>query len=103
MPLRRATCAMAAPAYPPSSACDELVGSPNHQVIRSQVMAPTNPARITQGVTNSRCTIPAPTVLATAVPNRNTAVKLKNAAQTTAQKGVRTRVETMVAIELAAS
>ena len=79
------------------------MGSPNHQVIRSQVMAPTSPARITQGVTYSRCTIPAPTVFATAVPNRNAALKFQNAAQTTAQNGGSTRVETMVAMELAAS
>ena len=47
--------------------------------------------------------MPAPTVCATAVPNPNAATKLKNAAQTTAFPGVSTRVETTVAIELAAS
>jgi hypothetical protein len=47
--------------------------------------------------------MPDPTVLATAVPKPNAAAKLKNAAQITAFPGVRTRVETMVAIELAAS
>ena len=47
--------------------------------------------------------MPAPTVLATAVPNVNAATKLKNAAQITALPGDSTRVETTVAIELAAS
>ena len=47
--------------------------------------------------------MPEPTVLATAVPNPNAATKLKKAAQITALPGVRTRVDTTVAIELAAS
>jgi len=54
-------------------------------------------------VTTLRSIIPEPTVLATAVPNPNAAMKLKNAAQITALPGVRTRVETTVAMELAAS
>jgi len=48
-------------------------------------------------------TSPAPTVLATAVPNVNAAMKLNEAAQMTALPGDRTRVETTVAIEFAAS
>ena len=40
---------------------------------------------------------------ATLTPNPNAATKLKNAAQTTACVGLSTRVETTVAIELAAS
>ena len=47
--------------------------------------------------------IPEPIVLATAVPKTNAATKLKNAAQMTAFPGDRTRVETTVAIEFAAS
>src|SRR5712691_6428698 len=42
-------------------------------------------------------------VLATAVQNQKAATKLKKAAQTTARKGVRTRVETTVAMVLPAS
>jgi hypothetical protein len=42
-------------------------------------------------------------VLATAVPNRKTAMKLKTAAHTTAAEGDSTRVETTVAMEFAAS
>ena len=41
--------------------------------------------------------------LATAVPTTKRAAKLKKAAQMTAFPGVRTRVETTVAIEFAAS
>ena len=40
---------------------------------------------------------------ATCVPKTRNATKLKNAAHATADRGVRTRVETTVAIELAAS
>ena len=47
--------------------------------------------------------MPEPTVLATAVPKANAATKLKKAAQMTACPGVSTRVDTTVAIELAAS
>ena len=47
--------------------------------------------------------MPAPIVVATAVPNVKAATKLKKAAQMTALPGVRTRVDTTVAIELAAS
>ena len=62
-------------------------------------MAPIRPANITAKVTTLMSTRPAPTVLATAVPNVKAATKLKNAAQMTAFPGVRTRVETTVAIE----
>jgi hypothetical protein len=48
-------------------------------------------------------TTPLPTVLATWTPKPKAAMKLKNAAQRTACVGVRTRVETTVAMELAAS
>ncbi len=47
--------------------------------------------------------MPDPTVLATAVPKPIAAAKLKKAAQMTAFPGVSTRVETTVAMELAAS
>ena len=42
-------------------------------------------------------------VLATAVPKKKAAIKFQKAAQATAVKGLRTRVETTVAMELAAS
>src|ERR1700747_534759 len=51
----------------------------------------------------SKRTRPLPMVLATAVPKKNAAMKFQKAAQATARKGVSTRVETTVAMELAAS
>jgi hypothetical protein len=77
--------------------------APNNHVSKSQMMAPTNPAITTYWVTMSSWIIPLPMVLATAVPNRNAARKLKAAAQATANRGDRTRVETTVAMLLAAS
>src|SRR5580692_10347773 len=47
--------------------------------------------------------MPLPIVAATAVPKTKAAMKFQKAAQATARRGVRTRVETTVAIELAAS
>ena len=47
--------------------------------------------------------MPVPTVCATCEPKTRKAMKLKNAAQTTACCGRSTRVDTIVAIELAAS
>jgi hypothetical protein len=47
--------------------------------------------------------IPFPIVLATCSPKKRNAIKLKKAAQKTAVLGVRTRVETTVAMELAES
>src|SRR3989449_5696219 len=81
------------------SAWDDEVGSPSHQVMRSHTIAPTSPARITVASTMARSTSPFPIVLATAVPNTKTAMKLNVAAQTTAADGDRTRVETTVAID----
>src|SRR5579864_8878963 len=95
--------AMAAPAYPPMRACDEDVGSPHHQVSRSHTMAPARAASTTYWVTMSSRIIPLPMVLAMAVPRKKAATKLKNAAQNTASLGESTRVETTVAMELAAS
>src|ERR1700722_8930695 len=47
--------------------------------------------------------MPLPMVLATAVPKTKAAMKFQKAAQATARKGVSTRVETTVAMELAAA
>src|SRR5207249_8416388 len=66
-------------------------------------MAPMRPARITCWFTTVMSIIPLPIVLATAVPMTKAATKLKKAAHRTAFCGERTRVETTVAIELAAS
>ncbi len=84
-------------------ACDELVGSPQYHVMRSQTIAPASAARITHWSTMLVSTTPLPTVVATCTPKANAAMKLKKPAQMTAWSGVRTRVETTVAIEFAAS
>ena len=94
---------MAAPAKPPSSACDEDEGRPNHQVTRFQMIAPSRAAQTTVGLTTSGTISPLETVFATAVPTTNAARKLNEAAQSTAKRGDRTRVATTVAIELALS
>src|SRR5439155_10937436 len=95
--------ATAAPAYPPTRACDELVGSPKYQVMRSQMIAPDRPPKITDRVAMLMSIIPEPTVLAPVVPMVTDATTLQKAAQMTASPGDSTRVDTMVAIELAAS
>ena len=51
----------------------------------------------------SGSTTPVAMVAATTVPNTRNATKLKKAAHITARRGVSTRVDTTVAIELAAS
>ena len=95
--------AMAAPANPPSSACEEELGNPTYQVTRFHTMAPSRAARTTVGSTIAGSTRPLLIVFATAVPTVNAAMKLKNAAHATATPGESTRVETTVAIELALS
>ena len=72
-------------------------------MIRSQTIAPDQAGEDHRVGDDLMSIIPEPTVLATAVPNPNAAAKLKNAAQMTALPGVRTRVDTTVAIEFAAS
>jgi hypothetical protein len=66
-------------------------------------MAPINAPKMTLPSTTPALTMPVPTVCATCSPNTVNAMKLKNAAQTTAVCGRSTRVATTVAIELAAS
>ena len=96
-------CAIAAPAKPPIKAWEEEEGIPNHQVSRFQIIAATSPANTTGSVINSCFTVLA-IVLATPCSLKiKNATKLKNAAQQTAWNGVSTFVETIVAIELAAS
>ena len=94
--------AMPAPMKPPIRACEDEVGSPSHQVVRFQAIAPMRPVKTTASLTAVGSMI-LPTVLATWVLKTTKATKLKKAAQTTASRGLSTRVETTVAIELAAS
>src|SRR4051812_48051 len=95
--------AIPAPTNPPIRACELLEGMPRAQVTRFQTMAPIRAAKITRSSMMAGSMIPVPMVLATWRPNTANATKLKNAAQNTAYCGRSTRVETMVAIELAAS
>src|SRR6185436_7486026 len=101
--MPRPPLAKPAPISPPTRACDELDGSPHHQVSRFQVMAPPSAPMITARSMAAGSTMPLPMVLATLGSKMAKARKLKAAAQTTAADGVRTRVETSVAIEFAAS
>src|ERR1700712_3769785 len=105
--LSEPACAIAAPMKPPSNVCEELEGIPNHQVRRFHAMAPISPEKITSSVIKSLFT-----ELAMVLPILNSpiryleiknAAKLNKAAQSTAWKGVSTLVDTMVAMELAAS
>jgi hypothetical protein len=95
--------AMAAPAKPPISACEEDEGMPNHQVRRFQKVAARRPENTTGRVINSCFTVLAIVFATPCSLKIKKAAKLNNAAQHTAWKGVSTFVETMVAIEFAAS
>src|SRR5205085_6819406 len=66
----------AAPTSPPMSACDELEGSPCHQVIRFQAMAPTRAANTTVVVVAWVETMPLAIVVAT-LTEINAPAKLK--------------------------
>jgi hypothetical protein len=103
MELNDPAWAIAAPAKPPISVCDELEGIPNHHVNKFHAMAAIRPETITVSVIYSWCTV-FEMVLATPWSLKiKKAAKLKNAAHSTAWKGVNTLVETTVAMELAAS
>ena len=98
---------IAAPAKPPISVCEDEEGIPFHQVKRFHIIAAMTPASIIGNVIYCSITvldtvlaIPKPPIIYFAIKK---ATKLKNAAHNTARNGERTRVETIVAIELAAS
>src|SRR4051812_12428404 len=91
------------PSNPPINACELLEGMPNPQVTRFQTMAPIRAAKMTRSSIMAGSMIPVPMVLATCRPNTAKAMKLKEAAHSTAYCGRSTLVDTMVAIELAAS
>src|SRR4029450_6054176 len=88
-----------APIRPPTSACDELDGSPYHQVIRFQAIAPPSAPNSTASSMTLGSMMPLPIVCATCNGKTTNAMKLKNAAQTTACFGGSTRVDTPVAME----
>ena len=76
---------------------------PSPQVMTFQTIAPISAPKITRGSMTETSTMPVPMVCATCRPKNRKAMKLKKAAQATAYCGRSTRVETMVAMELAAS
>ena len=84
------------------SACDELEGMPNHQVMRFHMLAPTSAASTTGWVTMAGSANPDAIVFATAVPSM-APPKLSTAAINTAVRTGSTPVETTVAIAFAAS
>src|SRR5438105_5352389 len=69
----------------------------------SHAIAPIRVDSRSQAVTIAGSIVPLPIVEATFTPNTKAATKLKKAAHRTAIRGDRTRVETTVATELAAS
>src|SRR4051795_903562 len=71
--------ATAEPTTPPISACEELEGSPNHQVTRFQEIAPIKPAKTTVGVTTAALTTSLATVAATEI-EMNAPAKLSSEA-----------------------
>ena len=77
--------------------------APSHDDYDIHAMAPISPAKMTVRSTELISTIPLPIVLATPVPKKNAAAKLKKAAQNTALPGDSTLVDTTVAMEFAAS
>ena len=94
---------MAEPTSPPIRACEDDEGSPKYQVIRFQVMAPEQAGHHDhQPVRAGRRVITSLTVCATFWP-RNAPTKFMTAARASATRGVSARVDTEVAIALAAS
>src|SRR5688572_11609400 len=96
--------AIAEPHRPPISACEDEDGSPRHQVIRFQTIAPSRAQMITCEVTlTTPVSIrPEAIVLATAVPAK-APIRFMTAARITAWPGDSTLVATTVAMELAVS
>src|SRR3954451_15749939 len=104
--LTLSPAARPAPIRPPISACDDDDGSPKYHVTRFQVMAPTSAANTTtipDVLSSSDASrMPFPTVLATSV-DTSAPARFATAARASATRGVRARVDTAVAIALAAS
>ena len=86
------------------SACDDDDGRPNHQVMRFQPVAPTSAAATSQRPSTPLgvSMMPEPMVLAT-LPPKKAPKRLAIAAMPSATRGVSARVETEVAMALAAS
>src|SRR4029077_13700251 len=92
----------AEPTTPPIRAWEELDGSPNHQVIRFQAIAPIRPAKTTVGVTTAELTTSLATVAATEIEMK-APTKLSSEATPIATPGRAAPVEIEVATTLAVS
>src|SRR5713226_7361225 len=79
--------ASTAPQSPPTSACDELEGRPNHHVSKLQMMAAVRAQHSTGMVATWASTRPEAIVAATAVP-KNAPMRFVTAASITAWRGV---------------
>ena len=73
-----------APTKPPIKACELDDGMPARQVVSCQHMAPMSAPKMTCASMTPAETMPTPTVRATCTPKTRNAMKLKNAAQSTA-------------------
>ena len=89
---------------PPTNACEDEDGNPNHHVIRFQAMAPTRAHPTTSNASDptSRAMIPSPTVEATFSPKKEPS-RFPTAAMSRAERSVSARVDTDVAMALAES
>src|SRR3954464_5704065 len=91
---------------PPMRACDDDDGRPKYQVTRFHVIAPNSAANTTTMpellLSCSGSRMPLPTVFATSV-DTSAPARLATAASPSATRGVRARVDTAVAMALAAS
>src|SRR5690625_148353 len=96
--------AMLAPAMPPTRAWEDEDGRPYHHVMRFQPTAPMRaPAMMARpSIVSGGSMMPEPTVRATPSP-RKAPTRLKKAAMANAKRGVSARVDTEVAMALAAS
>ena len=78
---------------------------PKYQVVRFHTMAPMRPASTTARplLPSGAVMMPLPTVAATLPPKNTEPIRLPTAANTSATRGGSARVDTLVAIALAAS
>src|SRR5262245_1678017 len=93
-----------APTSPPKSACEDEEGSQKYQVRRFRTVDARDAEKSTARlfIPWGSVTSPEPTVVAT-LPPRNEPTRLPSAAMSSATRGVSARVETEVAMALAAS
>ena len=96
--------AMAAPTRPPINACEDDEGSPKYHVVRFQTIAPESAANTTTKPCGDSALseMVSLTVWATSWP-RNAPSRFITAASRSATRGVSARVDTEVAMALAAS